>query len=104
MPQARSPHAADSMKFASIIILFAVSCASVAAPLVEPIKPLPLSTKQDPGRVDIGRQLFLDVRLSANGRASCSSCHDLAKGGVDGRVHSIGFSGKQTGVNAPTVL
>jgi cytochrome c peroxidase len=81
-----------------------VSCTSVAAPLVEPIKPLPVSTKQDPARADIGRQLFADVRLSANNRVSCSSCHDLAKGGADGRVHSIGFSGKPTGVNAPTVL
>jgi cytochrome c peroxidase len=92
------------MKFVSIAILFALSCMSVAAPLVEPIRPLPVSTQQDPARADLGRQLFVDVRLSANGRVSCSSCHDLAKGGADGRVHSIGFSGKPTGVNAPTVL
>jgi cytochrome c peroxidase len=92
------------MKIASIAILLAVSCTSVAAPLAEPIKPLPLSMKQDPARAKIGRQLFLDVRLSANGRVSCANCHDLAKGGVDGRVHSTGFSGKPTGVNTPTVL
>ena len=35
---------------------------------------------------------------------SCASCHDLAKGGADGRVHSIGFGGQPTPVNAPTVL
>lgn len=92
------------MKNLSIAILFAVSCTSAAAPLVEPIKPLPVTVKQDPTRAEIGRQLFQDVRLSANGRVACVSCHDLAKGGVDGRVKSMGFSGKLTAVNTPTVL
>jgi cytochrome c peroxidase len=86
------------------ILLFAVSFTSAAAPLLEPIRPLPVEVNQDPVRANIGRQLFHDVRLSANGHVSCSSCHDLAKGGVDGRVHSSGFSGKSTAVNTPTVL
>ncbi len=92
------------MKIASMIILLAVAGTSVAEPLSEPIKPIPLNTNQDPARAAIGRQLFNDVRLSANSRVSCSSCHDIAKGGVDGKVHSIGFNGQLTAVNAPTVL
>lgn len=92
------------MKTLSIAILFAVSFASAATPLVEPIKPLPVTVKQDPARAEIGRRLFQDVRLSANGRVACVSCHDLAKGGVDGRVKSLGFSGQLTAVNTPTVL
>jgi cytochrome c peroxidase len=92
------------MRPISIAILFAVSCTSAAAPLLEPIKPLPVEVNQDPVRANIGRQLFQDARLSANGHVSCASCHDLAKGGVDGRVHSSGFGGKSTAVNAPTVL
>lgn len=75
-----------------------------ATPLDEPIKPLPLTLNQDPARADLGRRLFQDARLSANGAVSCASCHDLAKGGVDGRDYSVGFSGQRTGVNAPTVL
>ncbi len=75
-----------------------------AAPLDEPIKPIPASLNQDPARADIGRQLFSDTRLSANNRVSCASCHDLGKGGVDGLAHSVGFTGKLTGVNAPTVF
>jgi cytochrome c peroxidase len=92
------------MRNVSIAILFAVTCTSAAAPLLEPIKPLPVEVNQDPVRANIGRQLFQDVRLSVNGHVSCSSCHDLAKGGVDGRVHSSGFGGKSTAVNTPTVL
>jgi cytochrome c peroxidase len=75
-----------------------------AAPLDEPIQPIPLSLKQDPARVEIGRSLFNDPRLSINSRVSCASCHDLKKGGADGRDHSLGMDGKPTNVNTPTVL
>ena len=70
----------------------------------EPIQPIPLTLKQDPARVDIGRLLFRDTRLSGNGKISCLSCHDLGKGGVDGRNFSIGLTGQLTDVNAPTVF
>lgn len=77
---------------------------ALAAPLAEPIQPIPLTLKQDPARVEIGRLLFRDVRLSGNGRVSCASCHDLGKGGSDGRARSIGVHGEPTAVSAPTVL
>ena len=80
------------------------ACPAFAAPLDEPIKPIPISLNQDPARAEIGRQLFGDARLSANNRVSCVSCHDLGKGGVDGLAHSVGFDGKLTGVNTPTVF
>jgi cytochrome c peroxidase len=70
----------------------------------EPIQPLPLPAPQDPARVEIGRSLFHDTRLSRNGRVSCASCHDLAKGGADGRARSVGVHGQLTDVNAPTVF
>ena len=98
------PRPAHAIRIVSTAVLFAVSCISAAAPLLEPIKPLPTEAMQDPVKTNIGRQLFQDGRLSANGHVSCSNCHDLAKGGVDGRIHSIGFDGKSTAVNTPTVL
>jgi cytochrome c peroxidase len=70
----------------------------------EPIKPLPVTSNQDPARAQLGRTLFRDPRLSANNTVSCASCHDLKHGGADARPHSVGFSGKTTAVNAPTVL
>jgi len=79
--------------------------AVMAAPLLdEPIQPVPLTLKQDPAKAEIGRRLFSDTRLSGNGRVSCASCHDLGKGGGDGRDRSVGLHGGFTGVNAPTVL
>jgi len=91
------------LKYAAALS-FAVALPSFAVPLDEPIKPLPESLKQDPARVEIGRRLFNDPRLSANGGVSCASCHDLNHGGADRRDYSVGFSGQRTGVNAPTVL
>jgi cytochrome c peroxidase len=93
-----------AIKIAFVAILCTMSFVSAAVTLVEPIEPLPLDLKQDAARAKIGRQLFMDVRLSANSTVSCASCHDLAKGGADGRVHAVGFGGKQTLVNTPTVL
>ncbi|SRR5579859_4500946 len=93
-----------AMKIAWVVLAGVMSFAATAATLVEPIKPLPLSTQQDPARAAIGRQLFTDARLSGNGAVSCSSCHNLAKGGADGRAHAVGFDGRETSVNTPTVL
>ena len=90
-------------KVALLCVLCAFSHSWAAAPLIEPIKPLPRILQQDAARAAIGRRLFEDGRLSANGKASCSSCHDLANGGADNRVYSIGFNGVPTGVNTPTV-
>jgi cytochrome c peroxidase len=87
---------------ALLCCVFAVS--GFAASMNESIRPIPAATKQDPAQVALGRRLFGDARLSANGRVSCASCHDLAKGGADGRDRSTGFSGERTAVNAPTVL
>src|SRR5438105_8793802 len=89
----------------SAIALLCIAVQAVfAAPLNEPIKPIPDSLNIDPAKAEIGRQLFHDVRLSANGAVSCASCHDLGKGGVDGKDKSVGFTGKLTGVNTPTVF
>lgn len=77
---------------------------AAAAPLDQPLKPLPDIPKLDPRRVDLGRQLFHDPRLSTNNTLSCASCHQLDKSGADTRAFSLGFDGKPVAVNTPTVL
>lgn len=75
-----------------------------AAPLDEPLKPLPAAPRQDPLRVELGRQLFNEPRLSVNGSLSCASCHQLAKGGADNKTFSIGFAGIPVAMNTPSVF
>ncbi len=44
----------------------------------------------------LGRVLFYDKRLSANGSISCASCHQAAHGFSDPEVQSTGFEGGHT--------
>jgi len=69
----------------------------------EPLEALPPVPQLDPRVVALGRRLFHEPRLSGDDKVSCSSCHDLAKGGVDSKPLSLGVSGKTGLVNAPTV-
>lgn len=75
-----------------------------AAALGEPLLPLPRAPDLDPDRVALGRRLFHDPLLSRDGKVSCASCHDLVRGGGDGRRFSVRSGGALAPVNTPTVL
>lgn len=53
---------------------------------------------------ELGRALFYDARLSANGTTSCASCHDPAFAFTDPRRLSVGFDGKQTDRNSMSLI
>jgi cytochrome c peroxidase len=55
-------------------------------------------------RVELGRSLFFDPRLTIDGNMSCSSCHQPAFYGTDARPKSIGVQQRPHPRNAPTVL
>jgi cytochrome c peroxidase len=85
-------------------LLVGMSVTAHAAPLDEPLKPLPPIPTLDPKRVQLGLRLFNDPRLSVNNTLSCASCHRLEKGGADDKPFSLGFDGKPVEVNTPTVF
>jgi len=58
----------------------------------------------NPEKVALGRKLFHDPLLSGDGTVLCASCHDLATGGVDRKVHSTGVNGGRGRINTPTVF
>lgn len=70
----------------------------------EPLRPVPEPPVLDASLVALGKRLFFEKALSADGSLSCASCHDISTGGDDGKPHSTGIGGKLGGVNAPTVL
>jgi cytochrome c peroxidase len=43
-----------------------------------------------PEKIDLGKALFFDPRLSASGVFSCYSCHNLTTGGDDNMEVSVG--------------
>ena len=57
-----------------------------------------------PEKIDLGKALFFDPRLSASGVFSCNSCHNLGTGGDDNLETSIGHGWQKGPRNAPTVL
>lgn len=88
----------------SLVLLLGLYANAIAAPLDEPLKPLPPKPHLDARRVELGRQLFHDPRLSINNTLSCASCHQLDKSGADTRAFSNGFDGQPVAVNTPTVF
>ncbi|MBS0612226.1 MAG: cytochrome-c peroxidase [Proteobacteria bacterium] len=63
----------------------------------------PLRDGFTPQQIDLGRYLFFDPVLSANGRLACVSCHVPSQGFSDHRVHSIGIDGRAVRRNAPSL-
>ncbi len=51
-------------------------------------------------KVNLGRQLFYDPRLSVNGRVSCATCHQQSRAFTDGKPRSQGAHGGLTQRNA----
>jgi cytochrome c peroxidase len=54
-------------------------------------------------KINLGRMLYYDGRLSKNGQISCNSCHVLDAYGVDSLATSPGHEGKFGDRNSPTV-
>jgi cytochrome c peroxidase len=55
-------------------------------------------------KVELGRQLFTDRRLSRDGAIACTSCHDPARAFSDGRVTAVGVYGRTGRRNAPALI
>jgi len=57
-----------------------------------------------PAKVELGRLLYFDKRLSADNSVSCATCHAPEKGFTDGAPVSTGIRGQKGGRSAPTVI
>lgn len=79
----------------------------MAREIFEPLPSTIPSVKDNPitpEKIDLGKALFFDPRLSASGVFSCYSCHNLATGGDDNLETSIGHGWQKGPRNSPTVL
>jgi cytochrome c peroxidase len=55
---------------------------------------VPSSNPMSPAKVELGRYLFYDKRMSVNGKESCGSCHRQELAFTDGRAHAEGTTGQ----------
>ena len=86
--------------------LFGASVANAAATTWQPLPdkaPEPADNPTTAAKVELGKMLYFDPRLSSSGTVSCFSCHNVMEGGDDHRPTSIGVHGHVGGRNAPTV-
>ncbi len=108
------------MNKSGMIILAAKACVSMSASPVfasdllnqakDIFKPIPSivpAVKDNAvtgAKVELGKKLFFDPRLSASQLISCNTCHNLGMGGDDNLETSIGHGWAKGPRNAPTVL
>jgi cytochrome c peroxidase len=64
----------------------------------------PKQEELDKPIVELGRHLFWDERLSANGKIACASCHAASSWGADAERFSLDAKGKLTKRNSQTVF
>ncbi len=64
---------------------------------------IPADNPMTAAKIELGKQLFFDPRLSIDGTISCNSCHNVMAGGTDNRAVSVGVGGQKGGRSAPTV-
>lgn len=85
-----------------------LAAGQVTAPPKEPLGLQPISWPRDnpysAAKAELGKILYFDKRLSADGTVSCATCHDPKFGFTDGASVSSGIKGQKGGRSAPTVI
>lgn len=97
-----------------ILLCTSVAFCQSADPLLQKaqkaFKPIPKSgpvlksNPSNPAKVELGKMLWFDPRLSSSWLISCNTCHNLSLGGVDLLETSIGHGWQKGPRNSPTVL
>jgi cytochrome c peroxidase len=92
------------MKFVQMSLVLGVLSGQVLAMEALPkAVPTPADNLQTPIKIELGKSLYFDPRLSKDGTVSCNSCHNVMAGGEDGRPVGVGIMGQRGGRGSPTV-
>lgn len=84
-----------------------VTIDEVTVPDIGPLPavvPVPASNLNYAAKIELGKQLYFDGRLSKDNAISCAFCHNPGTGFADSRQTSIGVGGGIGGRQSPTVL
>ena len=86
----------------ALALISSISVAS-AWKALPTVAPAPANNPTTEEKVELGKMLYHDPRLSSTGTVSCASCHNTQLGGEDNRPNSMGVNGQTGGRSAPTV-
>jgi cytochrome c peroxidase len=93
-----------------LIVSVAVTADDLRSRVGDYFEPIPTTAPEIPGnpaspdKVDLGRMLYFEPRLSKSGIISCNTCHAIGTGGADNVPTSVGHGWQRGPRNAPTVL
>ncbi len=73
-------------------------------PLGLPAIAWPEDNQPSAAKIELGKQLYFDPRLSKDNTVSCASCHDPKKGFSNGERFATGVGGQVGGRSAPSVI
>jgi cytochrome c peroxidase len=71
---------------------------------LDPYLPIPKDNPQTAAKIALGRRLFFDRQLSADGSISCATCHDPQKAFADNRPVATGIRQRRGTRNAPSLV
>jgi len=91
------------MKYSIAAITLLATAPALALEAIPDRVPTPMDNPISSAKVELGKQLYFDPRLSIDGTVSCNSCHNVMASGTDSRPTSVGINGQRGGRNAPTV-
>ena len=66
--------------------------------------PVPEQNPQTPEKIELGKKLFFDRRLSGDGTMSCVTCHDPERAFTDGLELSLSYPTTKNWRNSPTLI
>ena len=95
-----------SKSISQIVAGVALGGASLTAYAFQPLPEKAPEPADNPGtaaKIELGKQLYFDPRLSLDGTVSCNTCHNVMASGTDNKATSAGVAGKHGGRSAPTV-
>lgn len=76
----------------------------VKVPLGLPPLPIPEDNPMTAEKVELGKMLYFDKRLSKDGTISCATCHDPLMAWTEHKPTSTGIGAQVGGANSPTVI
>ena len=92
-------------------LALALTGACAAGPVLGPVPlgldlytPVPDTNRLTPAKIQLGRQLFHDRRLSGDGSLACASCHIPDRALSQPRAIATGIAGRRGSRNAPALI
>jgi len=90
--------------FFACIGVFLAQCRNSKNTVIVELDSVHLESNFELEKVELGRKLFFDKRLSSDETVSCSSCHLPEMAFTDGLKVSVGVEGRLTERNSPSLL